>query len=47
MDYFFKNVHRVIKFNRNALLKPYFEMSADLRKNVKRIWNNYGKCKKT
>ena len=27
-----KNVHRVIKFNQNAWLKPYIYMNADLKK---------------
>ena len=30
-----KNVHRVIKFNQKALLKPYIEMNTDLRKAAK------------
>ena len=31
-----KKVHRVIKFNQNAWLKPYIDMSADLRKKAKK-----------
>ena len=33
-----KNVHRVIKFNKNAWLKPYIAMNAKLRKKAK---NNF------
>ena len=31
----FKKVHRVIKFNQNAWLKPYIDMNADLGKKAK------------
>ena len=30
-----KEVHKVIKFNQNAWLKPYTDMNTDLRKKVK------------
>ena len=30
-----KKVNKVIKFNQNALLKPYIDMNTDLRKKAK------------
>ena len=35
-----KRVHKVIKFNQNAWLKPYIDMNADLRNKSK---NNFEK----
>ena len=35
-----KKVHRVIKFNQNASLKPYIEMNTDLTKKQKIIFKN-------
>ena len=32
-----KKVHSVIKFNQNALLKPYIDMNTDLKKKQKMI----------
>ena len=31
----FKKVHKVIKFNQNARLKPYIDMNTDLKKSKK------------
>ena len=31
----FKKVHRVIKFNQNACLKPYIDMNTNLRRKTK------------
>ena len=31
-----KEVHRIIKFNQKAWLKPYIDMNADLRKKSKK-----------
>ena len=36
----FKKVHRVIKFNQNARLKPYIDMKTDLRKKAKNDFQN-------
>ena len=32
----FKKLHRIIKFNQNAWLRPYNDMSTDLRKKAKK-----------
>ena len=51
-----KKVHRVIKLNQDAWLKPYTDMNTDLRKKAKNdfvkdffcsFWKNYGKCEET
>ena len=31
MDLVYKKVHRMIKFNQNAWLKPYIDMNTDLK----------------
>ena len=36
-----KNVHKVIKFNQNAWLKPYIYMNADLREKAKNDFEKY------
>ena len=36
-----KKVHRVIKFNQNAWLKPYIDMNIDLQKKAKHDFEKY------
>ena len=33
-----KNIHRMIKFNQNAWLKPYTDINRDLKKSKKWFW---------
>ena len=44
---FLKKLHRVIKFNQNPRLKPYTDMSTDLKKSKKWVWNFYAAFGKT
>ena len=36
-----ERVHRFIKFNQNASLKPYIEMNTDLKNLTKWIWKRF------
>ena len=36
-----KNLHRVIKFNQKAWLKPYTDMNVELREKAKNDFENY------
>ena len=38
-----KNVHRVIKFNQNAWLKPYIDINTDLKKAKNDFQNDFFK----
>ena len=41
MDQFLKRVHRVVKFNQNAWLETYIDMTTDLRKKAKNEFEQY------
>ena len=36
-----RKVHKMIKFNQNAWLKPYIDMNSDLRKKAKSEFEKY------
>ena len=39
-----KKVHKVIKFNQNAWLKPYIDMNTNLKKKIKKwFWEGFFK----